>query len=187
MREMPMKSTFRESARVETWIPGEVFRAERKQAKMNEANKLRDTTVAAVIALLAETFPKCFSVYQPRRRPLKIGIHKDILAAVDGALTPLELGRGLGAYCSNQAYLEHTRTGAWRLDLDGKPAGVVTADEEAHAKATLAGIRAKKDARTAAAKAAAQLASPQPAKRLSLADLKAAALARKTSLNLHNN
>ena len=28
---------------------------------------------------------------------------------------------------------------------------------------------------------------PQPAKRLSLADLKAAALARKTSVNLHNN
>jgi hypothetical protein len=31
-----------------------------------------------VIALLAETFPKCFSVYQPRRRPLKLGIHKDV-------------------------------------------------------------------------------------------------------------
>jgi sRNA-binding protein len=41
---------------------------------MNEANKLRVTTVAAVIALLAETFPKCFSVYQGRRRPLKLKI-----------------------------------------------------------------------------------------------------------------
>jgi hypothetical protein len=30
--------------------------------EMNETKKLRDTT--AVIALLAETFPKCFSVYQ---------------------------------------------------------------------------------------------------------------------------
>src|SRR5262249_40240913 len=146
---------------------------------MNEANKLRNTTVAAVIALLAETFPKCFSVYEGRRRPLKLKIHLDIQVALDGAITPAELHKALGVYCSNPAYLEHTRTGAWRLDLDDNPAGVVTAAEEAHAKATLAGIRAKKEARTSAAKAAAQSAIPQPSKRLSLADLKAAALARK--------
>jgi len=146
---------------------------------MNEANKLRDTTVAAVIALLAETFPKCFSVYQGRRRPLKLKIHLDIEAALDGAVTPAELHKALGAYCSNKIYLSHTRTGAWRLDLDGKAAGVVTADEEARARATLAGIRAKREVRTARAKATAQPAIPQPPKRLSLADLKAAALARK--------
>jgi len=57
---------------------------------------------------------------------------------------------------------------------------------KAHAKATLAGIEAKK-ARRAAAKPAAQPTIPQPAKRLSLADLKVAALARKTDLNMHNN
>jgi ProP effector len=137
---------------------------------MNDTKKRRDTTVAAVIAL---------SVYQGRRRPLKLKIHLDIQAAPDGAITPAELSRALGIYCSNEAYLGNTRTGAWRLDLDGKPTGTVTADEEAHAKATLAGIRAKKEARTATAKAAAPPASPQPPKRLSLADLKAAALARK--------
>jgi len=69
----------------------------------------------------------------------------------------------------------------------GKPVGVVTADEEAHAKATLAGIRAKNEARAAAAKAAAQSAIPQPPERLSLSDLKAAGVARKAGLNLHNN
>src|SRR5262245_15876337 len=147
----------------------------------------RNQAVTAAIALLAERYPKCFSVYEGRRRPLKIGIHKDILAAVDGALTPLELGKALGAYCSNPVYLGHTRKGAWRLDLDGNPAGVVTADEEAHAKATLAGIGAKKNAKRAAAKAAAQPAIPQTPKRLSLADLKTAALARKTGETLHNN
>jgi ProP effector len=152
---------------------------------MNETKKLRDATAAAVITLLAELYPKCFSVYQGRRRPLKLKIHLDILAAVDGALTPPELHRALGTYCSNSAYLGHTRKGAWRLDLDGKPVGVVTADEEAHAKATLMGIRAKREARTAAAQAAAQPAIPQPSKRLSLADLKAAALARKTGLHIN--
>jgi sRNA-binding protein len=62
--------------------------------------------VTAVIALLAETFPKCFAIYEGRRR----------------AITPAELHKALGVYCSNPAYLEHTRTGAWRLDLDGNPA-----------------------------------------------------------------
>jgi ProP effector len=120
----------------------------------------------AVITLLAETWPKCFSVYQGRRLPLKLKIHLDIQAVLDGAITPAELHKALGIYCSNQVYLSHTREGAWRLDLDGNPAGVVTADEEAHARATLAGIKAKK-ARAAAAEAAAQPAILQPAKRLS--------------------
>jgi sRNA-binding protein len=146
-------------------------------------SRSHNQAVTAAIALLAETFPRCFSVYEGRRRPLKIGIHKDILAAVDGALTLPELSKALGAYCSNHVYLGHTRKGAWRLDLDGKPAGTVTADEEAHAKATLVGIRAKKEARAATAPAAAQPATPQPPKRLSLADLKAAALARRHSEN----
>jgi len=135
----------------------------------------------AGIALLAETFPKCFSVYEGRRRPLKLKIHLDVQAALDGAITPAELHKALGMYCANRVYLEHTRKGAWRLDLDGNPAGIVTADEEADAKATLAGIRAKKEVRTATAKAAAQPATPQPPKRLSLTDLKAAALARETA------
>ena len=136
----------------------------------------RYQAIAAAIALLAETFPRCFSVYQERRRPLKLGIHLDIQAALDGAITPTELHAALGAYCSNQSYLGALRTGAWRLDLNGEPAGVVTTDEEAHAKTALARIKAKRAARAAAAKAQAP-----PVKRLSLADLKAAALARKTN------
>jgi ProP effector len=127
--------------------------------------------VAAVIALLAETFPKCFSVHEGRRRTLKLKIHLDIQAALDGAITPAELHKALGMYCSNQVYLSHTRKGAWRLDLDGNPAGVVTADEEAHAKARLAARKAPKPTTS----------EPPAPKRLSLADLKAAALARKTA------
>src|SRR5262245_15178099 len=142
--------------------------------------------VTAAIALLAETFPKCFSVYEGRRQPLKLKIHLDIQAALDGAITPAELHKALGIYCSNRVYLEHTLTGAWRLDLDGQLAGAVTADEEADDKATLAGIRAKKEAGTAT-KVATQPTIPQSPKRLSLADLKAAALARKKGSNPHIN
>jgi sRNA-binding protein len=131
----------------------------------------------AAITLLAETFPRCFSVYEGRRRPLKIGIHKDILAAVDGALTPLELSKALRAYCANGAYLHSSREGAQRIDLDGNPAGIVTAEESQGAKARLTARKAVKPTRS----------EPPAPKRLSLTDLKAAALARKTGLNLHNN
>jgi sRNA-binding protein len=75
-------------------------------------------------------------------------------------------------------YLRRIVEGAARIDLDGNPAGVVTGDEEARAKATLAGIKARNEAGTATAKAVAQPAL-QPPKRLPLADLKAAAIARR--------
>ena len=71
-----------------------------------------DPTVAAVIALLAETFPRCFTVYEGRRRPLKLGIHRDILAAFAEALTPAELNAALRAYCGNRVYLERSHEGA---------------------------------------------------------------------------
>jgi len=142
--------------------------------KSPTARQRREQAIAATIALLAELYPKCFSVYQERRRPLKLGIHLDIQAALDSIITPAELHQALGYYCSNSAYLSSTRTGTERLDLNGEPAGAVTADEEAHAKLVLARIRTKQKARTVAAKAQAP-----PTKRLSLADLKTAALARK--------
>jgi sRNA-binding protein len=139
----------------------------------------RYRAIAATIGLLAERFPRTFSIFEARRRPLKLNIHLDIQAALDGAITPVELHVALGAYCSNEAYVGRLRKGGWRLDLEGKPAGVVTAGEEAHARAKLAGLKAKKEARAAAAKPQAP-----PAKRLSLSDLKAAALARKTGAQI---
>ena len=36
-----------------------------------------DQTIAAVLELLAETWPKCFSIYEARRQPLKVGVHHD--------------------------------------------------------------------------------------------------------------
>jgi len=143
--------------------------------KSPTARQRREQAIAATIALLAELYPKCFFVYQERRRPLKLKVHLDIQAALDGAITPAELHQALGYYCSNPTYLDRTRAGASRLDLNGEPAGAVTADEAAHAKAMLAGIRVKNANRAAAAKAQAP-----SVKRLSLADLKVAALAWKS-------
>jgi sRNA-binding protein len=102
----------------------------------------------AIITALAARFPKCFAVPDTRRRPLKVGIDADLLAALSGTIRRTELIRALAMYCSSDDYLDRVLTGAWRVDLEGRPAGVVTADDERHAKAKRAGIKAKRDAGT---------------------------------------
>lgn len=82
--------------------------------------------VGAALDLLCETFPKAFAHYQMRRRPLKIGIHLDILAALGGAVTEAELSVALRCYTVNKVYCSRLRAGATRFDLAGEPAGVVS-------------------------------------------------------------
>lgn len=145
----------------------------------------------AIIAVLAAKFPKCFAVPDTHRRPLKVGIDADLLAALGGTVRRTELIRALAMYCSSEGYLEGVLTGAWRVDLEGKPAGTVSADDEKHAKAKQAGIRTRREAVMAAAMpqaaasrahgpALAAKAEPGPGpKRLSLADLREAASRRR--------
>jgi ProP effector len=115
-----------------------------------QKRNLAVSAAEAVIELLAERFPKCFVVYERRRKPLKIGIHHDIMAALDGAITPVELGIALRFYVGNSAYLRGLLKGAWRVDLDGEPVGSITAEQEARAKATIAARLAKRAARAKA-------------------------------------
>lgn len=121
---------------------------------------------AAVLALLATIWPACFSIYEQRRRPLKIGIHHEILAALDGTVTAKSLSAALRCYVSNDVYRRRLRAGAMRIDLDGRPASEVTADEV---------VPAKKP-KPAAEQPAAMRAS---AKRISLAGLLEAARLRR--------
>ena len=140
----------------------------------------------AVVAALATRFPKCFALPDTRCRPLKVGIDADLLAAVGGSIPRTELIRALAMYCSSDGYLRRVLTGALRVDLEGKPAGVVTADDEKHAKAKLAGIRAKRDAPPSEPPQDTQRKHISPLKqkeespkRLSLADLREAARRRR--------
>jgi ProP effector len=146
------------------------------------APRKRAEIAAAAIALLAEQFPKCFAVYERRRRPLKVGIYGELLAALDGAITERELHAALGVYTSNLEYLRTLVAGAARIDLNGTPVGTVTREEAEHAKERLLARRHKKRPTTTAAPST---SSPPPAapppKRLGLADLKAAAQQRKAT------
>jgi len=73
----------------------------------------------AVITVLAAKFPKCFAVPDTRRRPLKIGIDADLLAALGGTIRRTELIRALAMYCSSEGYLEPPARGAstWKANL----------------------------------------------------------------------
>jgi ProP effector len=92
-------------------------------------------TVDAVLALLVGKWPACFSLYERKRKPLKIGIHKDIMTALDGAITEQELSVALACYTANLAYLKTCALGkAKRIDLDGKVAGRLSEEEVLWAK-----------------------------------------------------
>lgn len=119
-----------------------------------------------------------------KRLPLKIDIHADIDAALR---TPSELSNALRVYVSAAGYLEHKRTGAMRIDLNGAPAGTVTIEAAHKAAEQLANKMLKAAARRKARKAVERPAAAVSAggsvsvrpKRLGLADLKRHALARK--------
>ena len=121
---------------------------------------------AAVLELLCAQFPRCFFHDEARRQPLKVGIHNDVLLALADAVTPSELARALQIYVNNRIYQSRLRPGATRIDLNGEPAGTVTAGEAAFARAK---ERARKEQRP----------TPSSPPRSSLAELRAAGQRRK--------
>ena len=125
----------------------------------------------ALITRSAERFPACFAVLERRQRPLKIGIHQDIIAAV--GVAPDELGRALWRYTRSEGYCARLKAGAARIDLDGQAARVVTEDEAKGGQAMLAERRERRAKKRAAAAPAAQTDV-----RLSVEKLRAAARQR---------
>jgi ProP effector len=123
------------------------------------------------IEILAEHFSKTFFVYEQRRQPLKVGIFHDLQAT--GVLPEEDLRGALRAYCANAVYRSRLIAGAARIDVDGNPVGEVTADQVCSSKP-----KSKPSARPTLVKAPA-LKSAASTTRLSLADLRAAAQARK--------
>jgi sRNA-binding protein len=106
--------------------------------------------IVAVISLLAEKWPCCFSIPESRRRPLKLGIREDVLASLDGAIPAGKVSAALRWYVSSPEYQRRLVHGAWRVDLNGRPAGTVSEEDEAHARALLFAIQPKPPERTRA-------------------------------------
>ena len=148
----------------------------------------RRAKVGAIIELLCDRFPQTFSRRGPK--PLKVGVYDDALAMLGEAVQPRGLQSALRAYTSNAGYLRALSAGACRVDLDGNPAGTVTAEDEAVAKARLAELAkgtalpakvppAKAGPEAPARAPTAENPKPPAPKRLSLADLREAGRRRR--------
>ena len=150
-------------------------------------NKQRLTAALELIGVLAERFPACLAVNPSYRRPLKLGIHVDILAEFGAdMIAPRDLSAALRIYVSNRKYLKALVAGANRVDLNGMPAGTVTAEHADIAKARYEQRCDKHKAKqkqlaVAPAKPAESPIAAAP-RRLSLADLRMAAQARRVVL-----
>ena len=95
---------------------------------MNEAEKAgrsRGAAIAATRRALLKRWPNCFSGYMRPKKPLKVGIDKDILAA-DPELDTEIVKLVLRIYVTHETYRKVMIEGAGRVDLDGNPAGFVT-------------------------------------------------------------
>jgi ProP effector len=107
--------------------------------------------IDAALARLAEAFPQTFVLekYRPHW-PLKVGI----AAAIPARCPALEwrvLKMALTAYTGRVMYLRGLVAGAARVDLDGNPAGDVTARDAEYAAAKLAETLVSREAKRAAA------------------------------------
>lgn len=147
--------------------------------------RARYQTAIDVLVRLRATFPECFSQLNAGlKKPIKIGIHNDIAAQLPD-VDPDAIGLALRVYTLHESYWRAIVKGAPRIDLDGKPAGAVTADEAAHAQRRLTNKPNRPKAASAPAPAVKQppaaKAKPQQLqiKRASLADLREAARKRK--------
>jgi sRNA-binding protein len=87
---------------------------------------------ASYSSCCARNFLDAFSVM---RRTAKVGVHNDVLLVLGDAVTPSELGKALQNYVNKRIYQSRLRPGATRIDLNGEPAGTVTAREAAFARA----------------------------------------------------
>ncbi|MGB0664805.1 MAG: ProQ/FINO family protein [Pontibacterium sp.] len=98
----------------------------------------------AAMQLLSETYPDTFN--RKNVRPLKIGIQEDLVA--DEKVAKNKIKRALAGYVRSINYLKSIQVDADRIDLNGEPAGKVTASEAEHAKSQLKEIfKRRKEAR----------------------------------------
>jgi len=85
------------------------------------------------VELLKAHFPQCFKDIK-ETQPLKVGIKQDLVKSL-GTREDIVIGdkacmvTSLAYYVNSLAYLKNMIVGAIRIDLEGNPAGMVTAEE----------------------------------------------------------
>lgn len=105
---------------------------ETKNPKTIIASALRD--------VMCERFPSCFSLTSPK--PLKIGITNDLVERCPD-ISYYHIKLFIKYYTCNFGYCRVSIDGAERVDLDGTPAGIVTAAQAGYMAARLKQSRKK--------------------------------------------
>lgn len=171
---------------------------------MSKPNHEHLDVMNAQVRALAELFPAAFVFdWSKPHKPLKRQIHQDLIER--GILKLEECRPVFRFYCNRLMYQRCLAAGGPRYDLDGQPCGEVTDEEISGAKAMIARLEARRAERAKAMRAAKRAASkptepqqPAPAqappstsalpstpppgpRRLSLADLRAAAQSRRAA------
>lgn len=93
----------------------------------------------AFLEELTDRYPRCFARQRQGVRPLAVGIHDRLKAALaeDPELADTAnwvLKQALARYTHSPAYLQAVIAGHPRVDLDGSDAGPVTEDARRHAR-----------------------------------------------------
>lgn len=125
---------------------------------------VKAATVKDVLAYLATQFPACFSL-TGEAKPLKIGIFQDLAERLQNDITvsKTQLRQALRIYTSSWRYLEATKEGVARIDLDGVAGEPIDASQAEHASKLLDESKAKAAEKRRAKLAEAKAKSPQPA------------------------
>jgi ProP effector len=101
---------------------------------MNDVAKVKELTVAEWLALLARKFPKAFC--QPPK-PLKIGITNEIRSSKKSWESDPQLGPAIEYWVNQPEYLAACIACVDRIDLQGKPCGMVWPQEADYARNVL--------------------------------------------------
>lgn len=96
-------------------------------------------------AILASRWPQVFSPKGAEKRPLKVGILKDICVELP-ELSFQQVRNAITDYCFGPTYNRNVVEGAPRLDLQGKVAGHVTAEEAEYAAYRMRLFKPKREA-----------------------------------------
>ncbi|MDX1390956.1 MAG: RNA chaperone ProQ [Rheinheimera sp.] len=105
---------------------------------------VKASNVKEVLAYLAAQFPGCFSL-TGEAKPLKIGIFQDLAQRLenDDTVSKTQLRQALRVYTSSWRYLESTKEGVARIDLDGNAGELIDAAQAEHAAKVLDESKAK--------------------------------------------
>lgn len=101
--------------------------------------------VVITIGQLQKRFPNAFPKNPAPKLPLKLGISKDLIAQAEAmSLSEPELLEAIKVWCQGSRYWAAMTKDAPRVDLEGKPEGIVTPEQAARARSLLSASRRAK-------------------------------------------